>query len=98
MSMMQTTIGLHDEHRTAVASGEFFIDMHLYSVEPDEQSELELKPSPYAKYASLSPNVPPFIALLDDFARDIESGTATAPSFKESLETQRVLAAIGYGS
>ncbi|MFN2461443.1 MAG: Gfo/Idh/MocA family protein [Candidatus Velthaea sp.] len=97
-SMNQSTIGLHAEGRTAVASGEFLIDMRLFSVEPDEQSELELAPSPYAKYASVAPNVPPFMALLDDFVRRIDSGGGEAPTFEDALHTQRVLAAAGYGS
>ena len=97
LSLNQATIALHTERRTAVASGEFLLDMRLYLVEPDEQSELELAPSPYAKYASIALNVPPFLSLLDDFAERIRGGTSGAPTFEEGLQTQRVLAAIGYG-
>ena len=97
-SMNQSTIGLHAEHRTAVASGEFLIDMRLFSVEPDEQDELELLPSPYKKYESVAPNVPPFMSLLDDFAKRIETGGGNAPTFEDALQTQRVLKAIGYGT
>jgi hypothetical protein len=71
--------------------------MHLYAVEPDEQSELELKPSPYARFAAVHPNVPLLLALLDDFALRIEGGGGSAPTFAEGLATQRVLFACGYG-
>jgi len=98
LSMNQATIGLHAEPRTAVASGEWLTTMRLFSVEPDEQSELELRPSPYAKFASIHANVPPFLSLLDDFAKRIETGGGNAPTFAEGLATQRVLLACGYGS
>lgn len=97
-SLSQSTIALHTEHRTAVASGPFFTDMHLFSVEPEEQSELELAPSPYAKYESVAPNVPPFMSLLDDFSKRIAGSPSTAPTFADAVMTQRVLAAIGYGA
>jgi predicted dehydrogenase len=95
-SMNQCTLALHTEDISVVASGEGLIDMRLFSVEPDEQSEFELSPSPYAKYASVAPNLPPFISLLDDFAKRIADGTGNAPTFAEGLAIQRVLAAIGY--
>jgi predicted dehydrogenase len=95
-SMNQCTIALHAEDISVVASGEFLVDMRLFSVEPDEQSEFELAPSPYAKSASVAPNIPPFLALLDDFAQRIADGGGSAPTFAEALATQRVLAAIGY--
>ncbi len=97
-SMNQATIGLHAEDISVVANGEFLIDMRMFSVEPDEQSELELSASPYAKYSSVAPNLPPFLSLLDDFAQRIETGGGHAPSFAESLETQRVLAALGFSA
>ena len=95
--MNQVTVGLHAEGRTAVASGEWLTAMRLFAVEPDEQSELELKPSPYEKFASIHANVPPFLALLDDYAKRIESNDGHAPTFAEALATQRVLFACGYG-
>jgi len=95
-SMNQATIALHAEEISVVANGEFLIDMRLFSIEPDEQSEFELSPSPYAKYASVAGNLPPFLSLLDDFARRIESGGGDAPTFTDGLATQRVLAALGY--
>lgn len=97
-SMNQATIAVHGEGRTAVANGPFFNDMQLFSVEPDEQSELELKPSRYAKYASLAPHMPPFLGLLDDFAQRIADGGGTAPTFRDGLAAQRILAACGYGA
>jgi predicted dehydrogenase len=98
LSMNQATIGLHAESRTAVASGDWLTTMSLFAIEPDEQSELELRPSPYAKFASIHANVPPFLSLLDDFAQRIENGGGNAPTFAEGLATQRVLLACGYGS
>jgi predicted dehydrogenase len=95
-SMNQCTVALHAEDITVVANGEGLVDMRLFSVEPDEQSELELSASPYAKYVSLAPNMPPFLALLDDYAERIASGGGTAPTFEDALATQRVLEAIGY--
>lgn len=95
-SMNQATLALHAETISVVANGDFLIDMRLFSVEPDDQSEFTLSPSPYAQYASVAPNLPPFLALLDDFARRITSGRGDAPTFAQGLATQRVLAAIGY--
>jgi len=43
------------------------------------------------------PFEPPFLALLDDFAERIETGGGNAPTFRDGLEAQRILAAIGYG-
>jgi predicted dehydrogenase len=95
-SMNQTTLALHAEDISVVASGEFLIDMRLFSVEPDEQSEFALAPLPDAKYASVAANIPPFLELLDDFARRIATGGGGAPTFEDGLATQRVLAAVGY--
>jgi predicted dehydrogenase len=97
-SMTQTTLALHAEHRTAVASGAWFTEMQLFSVEPDEQSELELAASPYDKYVSVGASIPPFLALLDAFAERIATGGGNAPTFADGLATQRVLAAAGYGA
>ena len=97
-SMNQATIALHAEDVSVVAHGEFLIDMRLFSIEPDEQSEFALSASPYAKFSSVAPNLPPFLALLDDFAQRIATGGGAAPTFAEGLETQRVLGAIGYSA
>lgn len=95
-SMNQSTIALHAEDISVVANGEFLIDMRMFSIEPDEQSEFELSPLSYAKFASVAPNLPPFLALLDDYAKRIATGGGNAPTFTEGLETQRVLEALGY--
>ena len=96
-SMNQATVALHAGTMSVVASGDL-ADMRLFSVEPDEQSEFELSAPRYAAYASAAPHLPPFLSLLDDFARRIADGGGNAPTFADGLATQRVLAAIGYGS
>lgn len=95
-SMNQATIALHAEDISVVANGDFLIDMRMFSIEPDEQSEFELSPSPYAKFSSVAPNVPPFLSLLDDFARHIAGAGGTVPTFAEGLQTQRVLETVGF--
>ena len=95
-SMNQCTLALHAESISVVANGDFLVEMRLFSVEPDDQSEFDLTPLPHAKYSSIAPNVPPFLALLDDFAERIATGGGNAPTFADGLAVQRVLAAIGY--
>jgi hypothetical protein len=95
--MNQVTLALHSEAMSVVASGETFSDMRLFSVEPDEQSEFDLAPSAYARYAAVGLAIPAFMALLDAFAARIEHGGGDAPTFAEGLATQRVLAQLGYG-
>jgi predicted dehydrogenase len=95
-SMNTATLALHADEISVVANGDYLIDMRLFSVEPDEQSEFELSPSPYARFASVAPNLPPFLSLLDDYVKRIENGGGNAPTFAEAIATQRVLAAIGY--
>jgi predicted dehydrogenase len=95
-SMNQSTIALHAEDISVVANGEFLIDMRMFSIEPDEQSEFELSALSYAKFASVAPNLPPFLALLDDYAQRIATGGGKAPTFSDGLEIQRVLEALGY--
>jgi predicted dehydrogenase len=90
------TFAVHAENRTAVASGPNAIDTTLYSVDSEETNELQCKPSPYAKFASILPNVPYLMELYDEFVRQIETGESALPTFQDGLETQRVLAAIGY--
>ena len=72
------------------------MDNTLYTVDVDETNELQCKPSPYAKFASILPNVPYLIELYDEFVKQIETGTSALPTFEDGLDTQRVLAAIGY--
>ena len=92
------TLAVHGERRTAVASGPNPAQNTLYAVDADETSELQCKPSPYLKYGSVHPNVPYLMDLYDEFVKQIETGESALPSFQDALETQRVLAAIGYST
>ena len=88
----------HGERRTAVASGPSILELALFAVDGDRTDELECKPSPYARFESLGANVPPLMELYDEFVRAMEGATNALPTFDDALATQRVLAAIGYGS
>ena len=90
------TIAVHAENRTAVASGRTIAEMTLFSVDDEETNELQCAPSPYAKFASINCNVPLLMELYDEWIAQIETGTSALPTFEEALETQRVLAALGY--
>jgi len=92
------TLAVHAENRTAVASGENIIETTLYSVDAQETAELQCKPSPYAHLSSVQPNVPYLAELYDNFAAAIDGKPYSLPSFAEALETQRVLAAIGFSA
>jgi predicted dehydrogenase len=92
------TLAAHAENRTAVASGPNAVEQHLFSVDENETAELQCKPSPYARFASVGANVPLLMELYDAFVTQIETGSSTLPTFAEAVETQRALAAIGYGS
>ena len=94
----QATVAVHGEDRTAVATGTDIADVRLFAIDDDEQSELECKPSPYAKLESLGGNVPLLCELYDEWVKQIETGTSDLPTFQEAVETQRVLAAVGYSS
>ena len=91
-----STLAVHGEGRTAVASGENLLDASLFTVDEDETSELELKPSTYASYAAAHPNLPPFLALLDEWAKAIDGKPNALPTLQDGLEVQRVLKAVGY--
>lgn len=93
-----STYAVHAENRTAVASGTDVHDMRLFSVDADETSELDCKISPYQRMQSVDKHVPLIMQLLDEFVKQIETGSSAVPTFQEALETQRVLAAIGYGA
>ena len=90
------TCAVHGEKRTAVASGPNILDLTLYAVDPDSTEELQCKPSPYAAFARISPDVPPLMELYDEFVNKIEGKPNALPTFEEALRTQEVLAAIGY--
>lgn len=92
------TLAAHGENRTAVASGTDFDDMRLFSVDEDETSELDVKPSPYARFSSVDRHVPFIMELLDEFVKQIETGSSAVPTFAEAVATQRVLASIGFGA
>ncbi|MDQ2864724.1 MAG: Gfo/Idh/MocA family oxidoreductase [Candidatus Eremiobacteraeota bacterium] len=90
------TFAVHGENRTAVASGSGITEMQLFSVDDEETSELECRPSPYKKFESINANVPLLMELYDEFARAIKKETSALPTFAEALETQKVLESVGY--
>jgi predicted dehydrogenase len=92
------TLAVHGEKLTAVASGPNVIEATMFAIDEEETSELELKAAKHAKLAAVHPNVPPFVALLDEFASAIDGKPANLPTFADGLATQRVLAAIGYST
>jgi predicted dehydrogenase len=94
----QSTYAIHAENRTAVASGTDVHDMRLFSIDDEETSELDCKPSPYERMQSVDKHVPLVMQLLDEFVKEIETGNSAVPTFKDALETQRVLEAIGYSA
>lgn len=91
------TVAAHGEHRTAVASGSGLHAMRLFSVDEEETSELECRPSPNARFGAVDPHVPPIMDLLDEFVKEIETGESIVPTFAEAVETQKVLASVGFG-
>jgi predicted dehydrogenase len=92
------TVAAHGEDRSAVASGTRLHSMRLFSVDEEETSELECKPSPNARFGAVDPHVPPIMDLLDEFVKEIETGESIVPTFAEAVETQKVLASVGFGS
>ncbi len=90
------TLAVHAENRTAVESGKSATETTLYSIDADETSELQCKASPYAHLTSVQPNVPYLMELYDNFAAAIGGAPHSLPSFAEAVETQKVLAAIGF--
>ncbi len=98
LTIAQATVAVHGERRSAVASGDNLIAQTLFTIDDDEQNELELTPPSYAKFASVHPQVPAFLELLDAFADRINGGDARVPSFADGLATQHVLSTLGYGN
>lgn len=92
------TCAVHGEDRTAVASGPNIVDLTLFSIDAEETSELQCKPSPYARFGSINANVPLLMELYDEFLNAVERRPNALPAFEEALQTQRVLEAIGYAS
>ena len=91
------TVALHGETRSGIASGASWNDLSVYAIGEDEQDELEIAASQYAKHGVIHPNVPYFLHLLDAFAERIDLGTPGVPTFADGLVVQRQLEAIGYG-
>ena len=91
-------LAVHGETLTAVASGPNIVECRLYTVDADETAELELVADKHANLAAVQGNLPAFVSLLDEFADAIDGKPAHYPTFADGLATQRVLAAIGYGS
>src|SRR6185312_1940000 len=85
------TCAVHGEDRSAVASGPSMIELQLFTVEKDETSELDCKPSPHAKLGSINGNVPLLMELYDEFVKAIEGQPNALPSFEDAVATQRVL-------
>ncbi|MBV8150149.1 MAG: hypothetical protein JOY59_01225, partial [Candidatus Eremiobacteraeota bacterium] len=52
--------------------------------------------SPYTSYAAAHPNLPPFLSLLDEWAKAIDGKPSALPTLEDGLAVQRVLAAVGY--
>jgi len=92
------TLAVHGEKRAAAASGPNVIEATMFAIDAEETAELQLKEARHAKLASLHPNVPPFVSLLDQFADAIDGKAAELPTFEDGLATQRVLEAIGYST
>ncbi len=92
------TLAAHGELQTAVVSGESMLGGAMYVADTDETSELTLKPEAYATLAGVHPNVPAFVALLDEFAKALEGKPADIATFADGVATQRVLEAVGYGA
>jgi predicted dehydrogenase len=90
------TTALHGDRRTAVSSGQSVLDVTTFVVDDDETSELELTPQPHAHLSAAHPNLPAFVTLLDDFVAALDGRPSGIPAFADGLETQRVLAAVGY--
>ena len=98
LAVESSTLGVHGELRTAVASGPRLLEARLFAVDDDETSELELKSIPHAELSSVHPNLPAFVTLLDHFVAAIDGeADASLPTFADGLETQRVLEAVGFG-
>jgi predicted dehydrogenase len=95
--VQSTTVAVHGETRSAVASGQGIDELSLFVIGPDEQDELEIAGSPYDKHGQIHGNLPFFLPLLDAFAQAIDLGTPGVPTFADGLVVQRSLEAIGYG-
>lgn len=93
-----TTLAAHGEQRVAAVSGPNVLEVTMFVVDDEETSELSLRPQKHANLAAVHPNLPPFVALLDEFAAAIAGRPALLPTFADGLATQRVLEAVGYSA
>lgn len=91
-----STLAVHGELRTAIASGMSIHEQRLFTVDEDETSELEVKAQSRSSLAAVNENVPAFAAMLDAFANAIDGKPHQAATFADGLATQRVLGEIGY--
>jgi predicted dehydrogenase len=91
------TLAAHGEKMSTVASGSSILDAKMFTIDEDETSELELQPDPHVKLAKTHPNLPPFVNLLDEFAKALDGKPADLPTFEDGVNTQRVLEAVGFG-
>ena len=91
-----STLAVHGETRTVVASGTSIHDQRVFAIDEDETSELELRPLARASLAAVHESVPVFTAMLDAFADAIDGKPHQAATFADGLATQRVLAGIGF--
>ena len=89
------TCAVHGANRTAVASGPDAANLTLFTVDENDSDELDCKPSPYAKFASVGALVPLSMELLEEFAKAIGGKHDTAlPTFGDALAAQRVLLSL----
>ncbi|MBV8152271.1 MAG: Gfo/Idh/MocA family oxidoreductase, partial [Candidatus Eremiobacteraeota bacterium] len=71
-AQQSSTLAVHGERLSAVAAGDTIIDATLFTVDEEESSELTIAASPYSSYAAAHPNLPPFLSLLDEWAKAID--------------------------
>ncbi|MBV8601350.1 MAG: Gfo/Idh/MocA family oxidoreductase [Candidatus Eremiobacteraeota bacterium] len=91
-----SSLAVFGENRTAVATGESLAWTKLFTIDAEEQSELELAKGKYDHLRAAQPNIPLFMRLLDEFAAAIENKPNALPTFEDGLRVQRVMKAVGY--
>jgi predicted dehydrogenase len=91
-----STLAAHGAERTAVSSGDNILSSRTFVVDAKETSELEVVAQAHENLRAAHGNLPPFVTMLDAFAEAIDGKTVELPTFQDGLNTQRVLAAIGY--
>ena len=86
---------MYGETISLAATGPNITELKIFVTEDEGTDEIACKPSLYERYAFNS-NIPPLMEIYDEFAKKIEGQPNILPTFEEALQTQRVLAAIGY--